>query len=177
MEKLIEIGDFVSVIDDVHEGVVIKISQNTFTIDIDGFLYDYDRRDLVKIEKHLDNDHINVPKDFKTERFKKWKSRKSIKTKTITNHITDLHIHHLTNSEKGMTKHDKLLLQLSTAKHKIDDAIKNKYSKLIFIHGIGKGVLKNELIKLFEGYSNIEYYDASYMEYGYGATEIKIYNN
>ena len=76
-----------------------------------------------------------------------------------------------------MTKHDKLLLQLSTAKIKIDDAIKNKYSKIIFIHGVGKGVLKNELIKLFDSYSNIEYYDASYMEYGYGATEIKIYNN
>ena len=177
MKKLIEIGDFVSVIDDVHTGVVIKISQNTFTIDIDGFLYDYDRRDLVKIEKYLDNEHINVPKDFKTEKFNKLKSKKSNKTKTITKHIIDLHIHHLTHSEKGMTKHDKLLLQLSTAKIKIDDAIKNKYSKIIFIHGVGKGVLKNELIKLFDSYSNIEYYDASYMEYGYGATEIKIYNN
>ena len=179
MKKLIEIGDFVSVIDDVYEGVVIAISHDTFTIDIDGFLYDYDRSDLVKIEKHIDNEHINVPKDFKTQKFNKGKSKKSIKTKTITipNHIIDLHIHHLTTSEKGMTKHDKLLLQLRTAKNKIDDAIKNKYSKLIFIHGIGKGVLKNELIKLFEGYSNIEYYDASYMEYGYGATEIKIYNN
>lgn len=177
MEKLIQIGDFVSVIDDVYTGVVIAISQNIFTIDIDGFLYDYDRRDLVKIEKHLDNEHINVPKDFKTEKFNKGKSKKSIKTKTITNHIIDLHIHHLTTSEKGMTKHDKLLLQLRTAKNKIDDAIKNKYSKLIFIHGVGKGVLKNELIKLFDSYTNIEYYDASYMKYGYGATEIKIYNN
>ena len=81
MKKLIEIGDFVSVIDDVHTGVVIKISQNTFTIDIDGFLYDYDRRDLVKIEKYLDNEHMNVPKDFKTEKFNKLKSKKVIKQK------------------------------------------------------------------------------------------------
>jgi dsDNA-specific endonuclease/ATPase MutS2 len=76
-----------------------------------------------------------------------------------------------------MTKHDKLLLQLSTAKTKIDDAINNKNSKLIIIHGVGKGVLKNELIKLFNSYSNIEYYDASFQDYGQGATEIKIYNN
>ena len=104
-------------------------------------------------------------------------SKNSSKISSQSKNIIDLHIHHLTSSERGMSKHDKLLLQLSTAKTKIDDAINNKNSKLIIIHGVGKGVLKNELIKLFDSYTNIEYYDASYQDYGQGATEIKIYNN
>lgn len=177
MEKLIKVGDFVAVIDDVLQGVVVKIANDIFSVDIDGFLYDYKRSDLVKIEEDFDNNYAELPKNFKFDKSYKKKSKKSVKTKAKTKHEIDLHIHHLTNSEKGMTKHDKLLLQLSTAKIKIDDAIKNKYSKLIFIHGVGKGVLKNELIKLFESYTNIEHYDANYQDYGYGATEIKIYNN
>lgn len=177
MKNSINIGDFVAVIDDVLEGFVVKISQNSVTIDIDGFMYDYNRSDLVRIEKHLDNDFMKVSKDSKYDKSIKSRTTKNIKIKAENKLIIDLHIHHLTHSEKGMTKHDKLLLQLNTAKNKIDDAIKKKYSKLIFIHGVGKGVLKNELIKLFDSYTNIEYYDASYKEYGYGATEIKIYNN
>lgn len=177
MEKLIKVGDFVSVIDDIHQGVVVKIANNIFSIDIDGFLYDYNRADLVKIEKHLDNISVAPPKDFNMQSNRNKKSKNSSKISSQSKNIIDLHIHHLTNSERGMSKHDKLLLQLSTAKTKIDDAINNKNSKLIIIHGVGKGVLKNELIKLFDSYTNIEYYDASYQDYGQGATEIKIYNN
>jgi dsDNA-specific endonuclease/ATPase MutS2 len=177
MEKVIKVGDFVSVIDDVHQGVVVKIANGIFSIDIDGFVYDYNRTDLVKIEKHLDNISLTTPKDFNMQSNKNKKSKNSSKTSSQSKNIIDLHIHHLTSSERGMTKHDKLLLQLSTAKTKIDDAINNKNSKLIIIHGVGKGVLKNELIKLFNSYSNIEYYDASFQDYGQGATEIKIYNN
>lgn len=177
MEKVIKVGDFVSVIDDVHQGVVVKIVNGIFSIDIDGFVYDYNRTDLVKIEKHLDNISVATPKDFNMQSNKNKKSKNSSKTLSQSKNIIDLHIHHLTSTERGMTKHDKLLLQLSTARTKIDDAIKNKNSKLIIIHGVGKGVLKNELIKLFDSYSNIEYYDASFQYYGQGATEIKIYNN
>jgi dsDNA-specific endonuclease/ATPase MutS2 len=177
MKKVIKVGDFVSVIDDVYQGVVVKIANGLFSIDVDGFVYDYNRTDLVKIEKHLDNISVVTPKDFNMQSNKNKKSKNSSKTSSQSKNIIDLHIHHLTSSERGMTKHDKLLLQLSTAKTKIDDAINNKNSKLIIIHGVGKGVLKNELIKLFNSYSNIEYYDASFQDYGQGATEIKIYNN
>lgn len=177
MEKVIKVGDFVSVLDEAIEGIVIKISQDIFTIETDGFNYDYNRSDLVKIEKHLDNISVNSPKDYNLLSNNNKKSKNSSGISSQSKKIIDLHIHHLTSSERGMTKHDKLLLQLSTAKTKIDDAVKNKNSKLIFIHGVGKGILKNELIKLFDSYTNIEYYDANYHEYGHGATEVKIYNN
>ena len=124
MGENFKIGDFVSVIDDVHQGIVIKISHDILTIEIDGFNYDYNRSDLVKIEKDLDNVSVETPKDFNLLSNKNKKSKNSSRTSTIAKNIIDLHIHHLINSEKGMTKHDKLLLQLSTAKTKIDDAIK-----------------------------------------------------
>ena len=89
----------------------------------------------------------------------------------------DLHIHKLVNSTKGMTNHDILTLQLDTARRQLEFAISKRILKVIFIHGVGAGVLKLELEYLFGRYSNIEYYDASYKKYGVGATEVRIFQS
>jgi dsDNA-specific endonuclease/ATPase MutS2 len=47
---------------------------------------------------------------------------------------------------------------------------------VIFIHGIGEGVLKRELQYLLKKYP-VDFYDASYQKYGLGATEVYIYQN
>ena len=63
-----------------------------------------------------------------------------------------------------------------TAKSKIEYAISKRISKIIFIHGVGEGVLKNELHYLFGRYP-VRFYDASYKKYGLGATEVYVYQN
>jgi dsDNA-specific endonuclease/ATPase MutS2 len=51
--------------------------------------------------------------------------------------------------------------------------LKNKVRKMVFIHGVGNGKLKYELIKaLNERYPDLVYQDASFKEYGYGATMV-----
>jgi dsDNA-specific endonuclease/ATPase MutS2 len=46
---------------------------------------------------------------------------------------------------------------------------------MVVIHGVGEGVLKQEIRKeLKEFYPHFDFYDASYQEYGYGATEIEL---
>ncbi|MGO1752210.1 MAG: Smr/MutS family protein, partial [Psychroflexus sp.] len=60
---------------------------------------------------------------------------------------------------------------------RIDSAIKHRHKKIVFIHGVGQGVLKAELETLFRRYDRITYYDADYKTYGVGATEIYIYDN
>ena len=88
----------------------------------------------------------------------------------------DLHINQLTKSTRGMDNFDMLTLQLNTARSKVEYAIQKRISKLVFIHGVGAGVLKTELNYLLNKYP-VKYYDASYKKYGLGATEVYIYQN
>ncbi|HET8809171.1 MAG TPA: Smr/MutS family protein, partial [Flavobacteriaceae bacterium] len=89
----------------------------------------------------------------------------------------DLHIHQLVNSTKNLTNFDMLNLQLDTAKRQLDFAIKKRIQKVVFIHGVGEGVLRAELESLFRRYDNLKFYDADYQKYGLGATEVYIFQN
>jgi len=87
-----------------------------------------------------------------------------------------LHINELVKSTRGLDNFDMLNLQLDTAKRKVEFAISKRISKIVFIHGVGEGVLKGELIRLLNKYP-VKYYDASYKKYGLGATEVYVYQN
>src|SRR5699024_9188877 len=64
----------------------------------------------------------------------------------------DLHIENLTKSTRFMSDYDMLNLQLNTAKNKLDWAIQNHIRRLVFIHGVGRGVLRMELETLLSRY-------------------------
>ena len=76
-----------------------------------------------------------------------------------------------------MTNFDMLNLQLDTARRQLEFAIKKRIPKLGFIHGVGEGVLRQELETVLRRYNNVTFYDADYREYGLGATEVKIFQN
>ena len=59
----------------------------------------------------------------------------------------------------------------------LNDAIINHVQKVIFIHGVGSGVLKNEIIKELKKYKGLHYFDASMAKYGVGATEVYFSHN
>ena len=83
----------------------------------------------------------------------------------------DLHIHQLLDDFSGLTNADMLKLQLDTFRKEMDKAIATGVKKIVFIHGIGDGVLKNELRReLQRKYPRFPYQDASFREYGFGAT-------
>lgn len=170
-----KIGDQVAVVDETLEGTVVKIKGNTITINSEGFEYNFDKKEIVKISKQMNEEILSKSKDSidKETHNKIKKPFKSGKGRTSKEEI-DLHMHQLISNERGMSKHDKLSFQLNTARQKIEEAHLKRTAYLIFIHGVGKGILKQELIKLFKNYPNIEFYDADYSKYGFGATEIKI---
>jgi hypothetical protein len=88
---------------------------------------------------------------------------------------TDLHIHELIDNAAGLTNSEMLQIQLDKFKQVMDENIKNKGRKLVFIHGVGNGTLKTELRKLLDrNYKKHIYQDASFQEYGYGATMVII---
>ena len=89
----------------------------------------------------------------------------------------DLHIHHLSKSTRGMTNYEMLNLQLDTARRQLEFAIRKRIPKIVFIHGVGEGVLRQELETLFGRYNNVKFYDADYKTYGLGATEVRVFQN
>jgi len=85
----------------------------------------------------------------------------------------DLHIEELVDDESGMTDSDKLELQLDVFHKEVKLAIKENYRRLVFIHGVGTGALKLKLrSELQHKYKQYQFQDASFKEYGYGATMI-----
>ncbi len=176
-----EIGKQVAVLDDTLKGIIVSIENQIIDIqDSDGMIYQYSQNELVIIDEDqyqlskysdINNSLLN---DKIQDQIKKSSSFKKDKNEVILE--VDLHINQLTKSTKGMDNFDMLSLQLDTAKIKIEYAISKRISKIVFIHGVGEGVLKSELHYLFGRYP-VRFYDASYKKYGLGATEVYIYQN
>lgn len=89
----------------------------------------------------------------------------------------DLHIGELVESYAGLSNADMLKIQLDYFHKCLDAAFTEKLSKVIFIHGVGNGVLKSEIQKRLRNSKGMEFYDASYGRYGFGATEVFLYRN
>src|SRR5699024_4439725 len=85
----------------------------------------------------------------------------------------DLHIEKLTEDSGSMTPTDMLLLQISTLRTALENAIAHRQYSMVGIHGIGKGVLKKEVHALLKQYPNVkEFKNQHDFRYGFGATEI-----
>ncbi len=98
--------------------------------------------------------------------------------KTIPD-VIDLHIETLQNDWELLDKSQILGIQMAYFIKMLDTAIVQKFEKITFIHGVGNGVLKNEIQKRLA--KNIDYVgkirtfkDAQKEKFGYGATEIHL---
>ncbi|MEM5564912.1 Smr/MutS family protein [Psychroserpens sp. AS72] len=177
-----KIGDSVSVLDEDINGVISKIVGETIVIETDdGFDMEFLSSEVIKTKSltsqlFTDIDVKSVINEKETSH-----KHKSIKVKpkdrTLPAMEVDLHIHQITTSNKHMSNYEMLNLQLDTARYKLEFAIKKRIQKVVFIHGVGEGVLKAELDYLFGRYDNVKFYEADYQKYGLGATEVYIYKN
>lgn len=88
--------------------------------------------------------------------------------------VVDLHIGELIENILGLSSLDMLNIQIDTFKKVLENAIKNEYHKITFIHGVGNGVLKETIIKELEYYQGLENNMASIAKFGVGAIDITI---
>lgn len=87
----------------------------------------------------------------------------------------DLHIEELIDSTLGMSNADILNYQLDKFRETMEQYKSNKGSKIVFIHGKGDGVLRNAIVnELRTKYKSCYFQDASFREYGFGATMVTI---
>ena len=167
--------------DVVVKGVITEIRGEQILVEsADGMIFSYLSSDLVKIG--VDQNELSKYSDIDNQLLKEKLienpkgASKFLTSKKETILEVDLHINQLVKSAKGMDNFDMLNLQMDTARRKLEYAIQKKIPKIVFIHGVGAGVLKMELQYLFQKYP-VKFYDASYQKYGLGATEVYIFQN
>jgi Domain of unknown function (DUF2027)./Smr domain. len=87
----------------------------------------------------------------------------------------DLHIEELIDDSSSLAAKEILDIQLARFTTALEGAINAKTKRMVFIHGVGNGKLKYELRKMLDTkYAKLRYQDASFKEYGYGATLIML---
>jgi dsDNA-specific endonuclease/ATPase MutS2 len=166
-------GDLVEVIDENLVGRVAFAKAGIITIITeDGFYIDYNSKSLLPKTEF----EVNKVPQAKASDVSSAEVR-NIHIETDQNNalVIDLHIHEFLENDRYMTSFEKLSAQLNRAIIKLEKARSEKIPKLVFIHGVGKGVLKERLHELLNAQPDLEYYDASFSKYGKGATEVKIY--
>jgi len=173
-------GDKVSVLDDAIDGIVVEVNGSDVTIETeDGFNMTFKSNELIKIEGAAMNFSFNKNQVISEKEVAKPNYINKEKKNKRENPVPefDLHIEKLVKSYKAMSNYEILTLQSETAKKHLEFAIRNRIPKIVFIHGVGDGVLKSELDFRMGRYDTISFQDANYQKYGLGATEVYFKQN
>lgn len=144
--------------------------------DTPAMLYDIVRDDvpartrLVSVEELADSMRAKMKDDVRVI------SQPIVKKKHIDSILeVDLHIDQLLDTAAGMSNSDMLKYQLETFNKVMQEHLNKKNQKIVFIHGKGDGVLRKAILdELKRKYKNCLSQDASFREYGFGATMVTI---
>jgi hypothetical protein len=134
----------------------------------------------------VENDNPAKPLVFNTEKLKQemYHKKQEDEKPSCSKHtrykddgtiVVDLHATELLETTQGMSTADILHYQVDYFKSVMQENKKHRGQKIIFIHGKGEGVLRQAIIhELNYRYKSCTYQDASFQEYGYGATQVTI---
>ena len=172
------VGDKVRLIDDLGQGVVTAIDGKTIIAEIDGIELKFLPHQLVKVEfddlvyRPMEPHEISAKDKLNRIEGK----QKLIKIGDVRESVyeLDLHIHELLDRYEHMTNGQRLEYQMNRCRSFVREAIDKRYRKIILIHGVGEGVLRTEIHKWLSNQDKVEFHDAPYRTYGYGATEVII---
>jgi dsDNA-specific endonuclease/ATPase MutS2 len=170
-----KVGDRVSFLNEKGSGMITGIISNhrVLVMNEDGFEVSYPVENLVSLAKKSDY-------KMDSAMSKKWRDQKEEEDvkppKLLVDEAweVDLHLHELIDSFQQKSDHEKLMFQLNYFRKCMDAAISHRIKKIIFIHGVGKGTLKQEIIHALKDYDRIRHYDAPLRRYGFGALMVEI---
>lgn len=151
------------------------IKHDEFKFPVHAFLLKDDFANLTRVETELslvDMARLKSIKEFKSQSRNSKSNKEYLKSLEKT---VDLHIEELVDKTNGMSNFEMLNIQLERFTDELDAAINKGMKKLIFIHGVGNGRLKQEIISILKTTSGVTFHDASYKDFGYGATQVNIY--
>mgnify|MGYP006134771955 CR=1 FL=1 len=180
------IGNRIKVINENFEGEIKTILQNNRLIitSTDGFDYEFSTNEVVIIGE--DNKHQYTIDE--TAVSSKIASDKYIKEDFLIKYTTkskfqynrtlevDLHLNKLLEHPELLDDWQRLHTQIQHVKNCLSAADKKNIRKIVFIHGVGTGVLKTELQNYLSKFENLTVTTADFNEYGNGATHVLIKN-
>ena len=147
------IGDKVVFKKENIKGKVVRINSlyKVSVLSNEGFEMNVSVKDLAKIEKGTDNVDsygLNFPSKDSTSGV--IKSKKSQRSSAVLK--VDLHIELLTEHYKHMDSFEIVQIQLNECYNNIQKALNSNITKLEIVHGIGDGVLKDEVHAILRSY-------------------------
>lgn len=151
------------------------IRHDEFKFPVHAFLLKDDFATMTKVEPELnlvDLARLKSIKEFKSASKTSKSSREYLKSLEKT---VDLHINELVDKTGGLSNYEMLNIQLERFNKELDEAINKNFKKIIFIHGVGNGRLKQEITSALKSTSGITFHDAPYKDFGYGATQVNIF--
>lgn len=184
-------GDIVSLLNDVGGGLVLAtVGRDRVKVRThDGFELVYPVSELVLNEvdpTRSVSDHqarMRASDDRLAERVQREKGRGATVQNGGKVHAmaedprvmeVDLHLHKLIGDERSLSDGEKLRFQLDFFERRLNTAIRERKKRVIVIHGVGEGVLREEVRKVLQYYTGLRFDDADPRRYGHGATAIDI---
>lgn len=189
------VGDTVRILNEPGEGIIVRvINKKRVFVDFgDGMDIDMDTQELVLISSlHPASEveetepippvqepeppvDLSVLKNIDFSPRPK-NTKKQIDIHAFANSLTplevDLHIQKLTDDYLGLSNGEMLFMQISHFESYMDLGLRGQYKSIIFIHGIGNGVLKKEIKNRLVTYRSIRFNDGDPRKYGFGATQV-----
>jgi len=189
----IKIGDRVKFLNDVGEGVVLELKGKIVVIEDEyGFDREYNINELISVGENQEEALMYgnklpelseiLARDVSEEQQKKiqkvfeikYANARANKQKRRGEFMEiDLHFHELIDDVSGLKDRTKLDIQLNHFERMMRIAAEQRIKRVVFIHGVGQGVLRYQIRTRLElYYPNCTVRDANPREYGSGATEV-----
>ena len=170
-----KVGDRVQILNETYGGTVIQcLPPASYEIDADhGFPETHEEANLVSAADPKDYLHqIAVPGEHIKDIDKGDTPEKRIKPTVV-----DLHSWEIIDKTAHLGNRKIFLKQMEHFKNEMNRAMATNTKEIIFIHGVGEGVLRREIRnQLDEYYPDAQYADAPYKDYGPdGATKVRLY--
>jgi hypothetical protein len=113
---------------------------------------------------------------LKTSGLKVVDAKKFKETLPPARSVVDIHIEKLVDNYKNLSNAEILNIQLNEFEKWYDIAVLQHAKSLIIVHGVGEGVLRNEIHEILKYKKEVaSFVNQFHPNFGYGATEIKFY--
>lgn len=152
--------------------------QNTDFFETPALIYDIIKNDLPAKQVYVSAEELQDALLHKPAVDSSDKSRpQTLVKRSAKNGIIeiDLHIGELLDDTRGMSNSEILTYQLDKFREVMEKYKNKREQRIVFIHGKGDGILRKALLdELRRKYPQCRHQDASFQEYGFGATMITI---
>ena len=188
-----KVGDLVKFLNDVGTATVVRVEGEVVVVeDEDGFERSVERAELMDAgdrdqdEKKYGNKLPDVAqlltqevgerrmKELQRDFEVRYQHAQATSMSRRDAHMeVDLHIHELVDDQRGLADGAKLAIQMAHFDRMMDIAKREKLRRIVFIHGVGQGVLRHQIrTALDQHHPDCNYREGDPRRYGSGATEV-----